>query len=561
MSYLNLKNFWLSIRRDRYILFALFVGLVLRGLNSTFGSPSLYVSNDEAIAHLSALNMIASKTPVSIANYTPLGAYVQIPFLVLSFLVMRLLDLVQSVRDFQLFLLTHEGYFLFIPRLISAFFGTLTILVIYKLTFLLFKDKKTAIIAAFLTATSFNLVHISHFGRPWPGALFFFVLAVYLVLKDKKILSPVSVALSYGFHQVGILAFPLIFYKLIKRNLLGVIPSLTVFVVMIGSFSLLTLRKGLIESIDNNQSFLLKGKFLADLLTGGNNLWVSFIRTLNENLSLYFLANLFSTDGIILLFGLLGIFLYLVKKRSHLEIILYIILYYVFASLFFHPLIRYLLPILLLLIPYSAWAIQSIFLKKPFIIIAILLIASVNSIWWNYIFLQKPTFILTHNWINYYVSSETPIYFIGGRFMTFAPNKESILNIQSQYPNYKKSLLRVLLNKGNENTRNIIYVSHFSGGNKLEQLKNASKGVSDGYVIDYYLDPVESIIFRHPDEFEVVKRFAPTRDRKVAVISEPLFDASWNFFTSDFKSKISMYGLVNTGPFVDILQIKDLQQR
>src|SRR3990167_463549 len=211
MSYLNLVNFYKSINKDKFLLYALFIGLVLRGLNPTFGSPSLYVSNDEAIAHLSAFNMIAGRTPISIANYTPLGAYVQIPFLVASFLIMKISGLVSNVGDFELFVLTHEGYFLFIPRLISAFFGTLTILVIYKMTFALFKNKQTAIIAAFLTAVSFNLVHISHFGRPWSTSMFFFLLAVYFVLKEKRILSPALAGFSYGFHQVGILALPLIF--------------------------------------------------------------------------------------------------------------------------------------------------------------------------------------------------------------------------------------------------------------------------------------------------------------------------------------------------------------
>src|SRR3990167_6793210 len=211
MSSQNLMNFWRSIRRDQLLLSILLIGLVLRGLNPTFGSPSLYVSNDEAIAHLSAFNMIIKKTPISIANYTPLGAYVQLPFLVASFLIMKILGLVSNAGDFELFVLTHEGYFLFIPRLISAFFGTLTILVIYKMTFALFKNRKTAIIAAFLTAVSFNLVHISHFGRPWSTSMFFFLLAVYFVLKEKRILSPALAGFSYGFHQVGILALPLIF--------------------------------------------------------------------------------------------------------------------------------------------------------------------------------------------------------------------------------------------------------------------------------------------------------------------------------------------------------------
>src|SRR3989344_5370498 len=212
MLFLNLRNFWQSIKKDKYLLAAIFLGLLLRGLNPTFGSPSLYVSNDEAIAHLAAWNMLAEKTPVSIANYTPLGAYLQIPFLVVSFLIMKISGLVSNAGEFELFVLTHEGYFLFIPRLISALFGTLTILVIYKMTLELFKNSKTALIAAFLTAVSFNLVHISHFGKPWAAALFFFTLAIYLSIKNSVAFSWIAVGISYGFHQVGILAIPLIFW-------------------------------------------------------------------------------------------------------------------------------------------------------------------------------------------------------------------------------------------------------------------------------------------------------------------------------------------------------------
>src|SRR3989344_4321973 len=219
MSFLNLKNFWQSIKRDRFLLLILFLGLLLRGLNPTFGSPSLSVSNDEAVAHLAAWNMLANKTPISIANYTPLGAYIQIPLLVLSYLAMRILGLVSSISDFELFVLTREGYFLFIPRLISALFGTLTILVIYKLTLFLFKEKKVAFIASFFTAVSFNLVHISHFGNPWSPALFFIALSVHFALKKQVVKSFIIGSISFGFHQAGIFTLPLLLILNIKSKL------------------------------------------------------------------------------------------------------------------------------------------------------------------------------------------------------------------------------------------------------------------------------------------------------------------------------------------------------
>ena len=93
-------------------------------------------------------------------------------------LFLNLKNFLQNIKrdKFLLLLLTQPGYFLFVPRLLSAMFGALTVLVIYKITLELFKNKETAVISAFLTAVSFNLVHISHFGRPWTAALFFIAL-------------------------------------------------------------------------------------------------------------------------------------------------------------------------------------------------------------------------------------------------------------------------------------------------------------------------------------------------------------------------------------------------
>ena len=52
----------------------LLFGLLLRGLNSTFGSPSLYILNDEAIAHLSAFNMLGVVFPILGLIILPLAA-------------------------------------------------------------------------------------------------------------------------------------------------------------------------------------------------------------------------------------------------------------------------------------------------------------------------------------------------------------------------------------------------------------------------------------------------------------------------------------------------------
>lgn len=567
------KSSWL-------LLLILAFGLILRALNPTFGSPSLYISNDEAVAHLSALNMLAEKTPVSIANYTPLGAYIQIPFLIASFAAMKLLGLIKNVSDFELFLLTHEGYFLFIPRLISGLFGTLTILVIYKMTFLLFHfrgekslhlggisdGKNVALVAAFLGAVSFNLVHISHFGRPWSAALFFFVLAVYLILKRKPTFSYLSVGLAYGFHQVGIFIIPLvllIFKRFLAiKNLLGVM----IMAILIVIFSSLTLKVGIINSIEKGQSFLKSSTLITDLLSGNYKFPESISRTLIGNLSIYFIINFLITDGVILIFGIWGIFKVLGQDRSKKILIAYLLFYFLFASFFFHPLLRYLLPIILLLIPFAAYVIYNALFKngskyiksiKWVLIAVVLTLATINSLWWNYLYLKTPTFIQTRNWINNNISSETPIAYTGGRFQTFTPNLKAIKQIQTVSPNSYDRLESLLTRNNAENVRNIIYLGKFPGRSKIEQLENAAVNYPVKYVVDYYLDEKERLLNLKPQDFEILIQFKPTRSDKLVGVPEPLFDPSWNFPTNDPRPKVSMYSLARIGPYFDILRVKN----
>ena len=566
MCLINLKSFWLAITKDKFLLLILLLGLILKTTNPTFGSPSLYISNDEAIAHLSAWNMLAQKTPVSIANYTPLGAYVQIPFLVISFLAMKFLGLVTNAHDFELFVLTHEGYFLFIPRIISGFFGTMIILVVYKICRLLFEEKQAALIGAFLTAVSFNLVHISHFGKPWAVALFFFVLATYLALKQKSMLSYLTVGLSYGFHQVGILAIPLallISKRLFAiKNLLGVM----IMAISIGIFSFLTLKVGIIKAIEQGQSFLKPGTIISDFLTGNQNYLESLLGTIANNFSAYFIVNFLVSDGVILFFAIWGIFKTFNQGRNKKVLVLYLLFYFLFASLFFHPLLRYLLPLILILIPFAAYGIYDVFLRFRLkyqkyigwiLTIIILTLASINSLWWNWLYIKTPTFIQAHNWINKNIPTDVPIAYIGGRYQTFTPNKVAIKHMQTINSNLYLRLSMNLPDGNLDNVRNIIYVSKFTGNNILEQFKNATVNYPVQYVVDYYLDPTERLYNFEPSVFKLRAHFNPIRSNKSEGLPEPLFDATWNFPTNDLRPKVSMYSMERTGPYIDILEIKN----
>src|SRR3989344_6794255 len=115
-----LKKYLKNLNVKYWLLFIVVVAFLLRVKRIDIGFPGLFVSNDEAILHQSALNMLASKTPFTLGNYGPLGSYIQIPFLVLAFLVMLLQGTVTGIKGLELLLLTQEGYLLIVPRAVSV---------------------------------------------------------------------------------------------------------------------------------------------------------------------------------------------------------------------------------------------------------------------------------------------------------------------------------------------------------------------------------------------------------------------------------------------------------
>ena len=545
---------------EKYFLpFILLLGLSLRGLNSTFGSSSLYALNDEAIAHLAALNMVANKTLSSIAYYPPLGAYLQLPFIGLVFVVMKILGIVKNISDFEFLLLTHQGYLLFIPRIISAFFGALSILVLYKITKFLFGKREIALTAAFLAAVSFNLVHASHFAKPWPAAIFFFLLAVYLALKNKVFWSFLSAVISFGFLQIGVFALPivlLIFWK----DRTKILPYFAITVLLIIVFNQLTTHS-------TPQDALLKfGRetFVWNIARGTFSM-DSVLKTFMENNTFYFVRNILVTDFVIFVFALLSL-VHFAKFNFYGKLILfYITAYFLLASVFLLPHLHYLLPITALLIPFAAFGVYRLINNDllgqrktlKFLLLAVtILSASTNSVYWNWLYLKTPTFIQVHQWIESNLAKNTPIAYLGGRYQTFVPNRQAIDYLQNINPTAYGKLKYFLPERDSENIRNIIFTNDFYGKDKIGKFKNATKNYPVDYVVDYYLNLNDRIYLADPSNFEIVAHFNPIKNRQMFNLPEPLFEASSNFPTAQNSIEISMYQLERIGPYFDVLKVK-----
>lgn len=543
----------------------------MRTSNPTIGFPNLFISNDEASAHLAALNMINNKTLISNAIYAPLGAYLQIPLIALSTLVMFVDGTVSSLEDLKFTVLTHPGYFLFVPRLLSALFGTLMILAIYKIARALRLDVNVSLIAAFLAAVSFNFVHISTIGRAWPQAMFFYLLAILFTIyaigstkgqKKNIFLSFIFLGLSFGFHQVGFFSLALVFLLLIFTKtitgknrqvfLVGTVVSLVMFLI----FSFLSASSDLISEIKQSHSFLRYGSapviriFFGDFRVG---VWDAVVETVRTSSFGPFLRDYFLTEPIIFIF----LVLFLIKRNFDQIakiILVFGFLFLVAWGFLIIPHLRYMFPVIIFGPIFAAVAIARIFNSvgsRPRIILAILIVAfaSFNSLFWNILIAKEATFDQVRAWIETNVSSATPIVFTKGRFLDYVPSS-SALAITHQYsPNfYKTASSYIWPGYYPDNVRNILYSNQFPGKTVSEKLDYVLATYETFYVVDYYWNPNDRIFGKTKSGLELVKTFSPATSLQSQKnnLPEIHFDAN---------NAIPLWNVRRPGPYFDILKV------
>lgn len=573
MYLVNLKNFLPLFRKKSLLFLIVVIGFLLRVLNPSIGFPLLHISNDEASAHLAALNMIESRTIVSNALYAPLGAYLQIPFLGISYLVMLVDGTISSVDDLKFIVLTHPGYFLFIPRLNSALFGTLIILAMYKLTLAISKNRRASLIAALFSALSFNFVHISTIGRAWPQALFFNLLgtlfAVYAInrLKNRNrniYFAYFLIGISYGFHQVGIFGFFLITFLLVfsktiyKKNLLVFAASILFAMLMFVMFSSLSGSADLIYEIKQSHSFLRYQSapiirfFFGDF---SYPLFAAIAETVRTSGFLRFFRDYFVTDTVI--FMLFAIFIFQRFYNPVVRLILYFsFLFFVAWGFVIIPHLRYMFPVIIFA-PVFAGILTDRFIKKItsknlrfLTLVMILLGAGFNSFWWNYLILQKPTFIQVRDRIEEITSPSLPIAFAKARYFDYVPSTEALAAMRTVNPNFYKEASKYLRpGYYPDNVRNVIYTIEYPGKTPEEKLDNALASHKAVYVIDAYLNPDARVLGKTKTPLELVETISPAtvwQDPK-ANLPEILFDS---------RDALPLYSVSRAGPYFDILKIK-----
>ncbi|HCM37640.1 MAG: hypothetical protein UV61_C0002G0193 [Candidatus Gottesmanbacteria bacterium GW2011_GWB1_43_11] len=553
------------IKKNQVLIFIFFLALTLRILNPTYSLPTLYVMGDEAPGYMGALYVLAKQNwLVRTAIYPPFGSYLQIPFLSLTFLLSLLFQKVHSLYELKLLLLTQPGYFLFVPRLISGILGSLTVLVIYKICNLLLpKSKSVPLIASFLLAVAFNHGQVSHFGRPWAPAMFFFSLSLFFTLKSvltkskermHVLLAAFFAVVSYGFHQIGV--FALWFYLLARvidkrESVTGLFRNkntrLGLLLVTIGFIVVYLMQMGnpsadwypTSKSFPSDYPLVLK---LAELISSS-----SFVYNLKQLLLL---------EPVIFLGFLLCIKNQTVWKTPLKSIFIFTLTTFLAIGMAFkQP--RYLLPALIPMCIFAALAIiQALkFFKNQFTkqvgFTLILIFASINLSFWNYLYIQKSSLTLAMEWIDQNIPPQSILLSAAGKFVPYTPAKE-VLNIQQQkHPGFFAEAGKYL--KTGEyppNVRNIIYLDQLTDLNDRKQLPQFLNNFSPpaSYLIDIYFDPKDKHFgFLNQNQYQKLVSFSSLRDKSIQIKIDNLLAT-----VNEPVLPVLLLKSERTGPYIDI---------
>jgi len=542
------------------LLLILVLGLTLRIINLTIGFPMLYLSNDEAVYHLSALNMIANKTLFSLGNYGPLGSYLQLPFLALAYLVLFISGKVSSFADMELLLTAQEGYFMFIPRILSALFGTLTILSIYRLSIVLFKNKSAALWSSFFTAVSFNLVHVSHFARSLSPALFFTTLAVLFAVENtqdtkrefKNILfSFVFSAIAFGFHQVmGIVViFPLIIAlrKLhLKDFSKGILIHLFMWFALIIVFNYLSLGGNILQIFRSNNA-------LGVALIRTPDFWLTknfdqIVSTLILSIKMFWYLIL--AEGVILGFSIYGFIKAKIITKIRLAFAVFFLISMILSIFVFPPVLRYFLPTIVFVPLFAGVASQRLLNRKNILLaLVVILVASFNSLYWNYLMTKEPTFVQMRKWLDKNIPPETPIAATFYRTVGYVPSRNASAPIRKFRPGYYLRAANLIGdNNYPYNVRNILYLESFKKSSKTESLKTGYRVFSMEYIVDAYYSEQDRLI-NSSNNLALVTHFSATGDNIHTKRIPELFADTINVFP--------LFVLDRPGPYFDILKVKN----
>ncbi len=527
-----IKNLLTLLSKHYLFLFILATAACLRLLNPTFAQPILYVNGDEPPNYQGALYVFANKSLfVRTAIYPPFGSYLQVPVLLWTFLCTLILGGAKTIKDIQFLVITQPGYYLFIPRIISGVLGTATVYVLYKIVLLISpKNKILALMASLFLTFSFNHGQMSHSGRPWASAMFFFSLTIWFTLKSLSLskheqrysfLASLCAVVTYGIHQIGVFAFAFfvivrIVEKAATANLKEAFLNKTTWIgiifisIGIGGIRLLEIGNPTAQWFPYFKQFPPQYPLIAQI-------W----ELLLDSNMLYTIKQLFITEPGIFFFSLTGIALSRPWKKPFTSLFIYALFAtLVIGSSFKQP--RYLLPAL---IPLSIFAAQGFldcyqhiqikWMRFGFFTVSLGMI-SFNLVGWNLLLIRTSTMEEAMVWIEQKIPPHETILSAAGKWVPYTPSKEVLQLQQQKNPHFFEQAYKILHEYTYPpNVRSFVYLDELVDLNNREMTFQFidTFPLSYRYLLDIYFDPANAPLRGlNTNKYTKVASFSPLKN-------------------------------------------------
>lgn len=167
------------------LIFILILAALVRYWGINFGLPHWLCRPDEEIIAGKSLSFLTGDLNPRWFIYPTFYMYIVSSFYLVYFIISFVAGSCASMPAFLAGYFLDPSNFYIISRMISAFMGTATVLVVYRITEELF-DKKTALVAALFLGCTYLHVRESHFGVTDIPMAFFIMLAFLFIVKSYK---------------------------------------------------------------------------------------------------------------------------------------------------------------------------------------------------------------------------------------------------------------------------------------------------------------------------------------------------------------------------------------
>lgn len=311
-----------------------------------------------------------------------------------------------------------------IGRHFSAFFSSLTILLVYFLTKKIFSPA-TALVAAWFTAFTPFLIQQAHFATTESMLSFLAVLLTYITLRKSRpihlgYIVGLSMATKMSAISFGIIPIVAILWrKKIKMFFIFLLTSLLVYIAL------------------SPYTFLSWNKFMESMryeggIVSGKLVVVYVYQFLQTKAYFYQITQFFYTQGAVLAtISLLGYVLVIQnavrnKKRAVLFVFLWPTLYFAYVGGWYAKFVRYLVPIYPFLALSAAYLVTKLKKNQP-LFVFLLITPLVQGIAFMHIYTSEQTRIAASNWIYEHVPKGSVVlteHWDDGLPISFSPEKD-----------------------------------------------------------------------------------------------------------------------------------------